>query len=62
MDGAYKSKRLYTAYTLFDLYKFVQSPNLSNAEQEKFQLAIRQRDILSSDYVPIFIVPQIARC
>ena len=62
MDGAHKSKRLYTAYTLPELYKFVQSPNLSNAERDKFQLAIRQRDILSSDYMPIFIVPQIAPC
>jgi hypothetical protein len=62
MDGAHKSKRLYSSYTLPDLYKFVQSPNLSNAQQEKFQLAINQRDILSSDYVPIFIVPQIAPC
>lgn len=62
MDGAQKSKRLYTAYTLPELYKFVQSPNLSNSEREKFQLAIRQRDALSADYVPILIVPQIAPC
>lgn len=62
MDGAHKSKRLYSSYTLPELYKFVQSPNLSNAERDRFQLAIRQRDTLSADYVPIFVVPQIARC
>ena len=59
MDGGHKSKRLYTAYTLDELYAAVKSPNLSNDQRDKLQLAIRQRDAGSSDYVPPFRVPQL---
>jgi len=60
MDGAIKSKRLYPSYTTAQLYEFVREPGNTNAKQEKFQLAIRQRDPLSLDYVPHFKTPQIA--
>ena len=59
MDGAHKSKRLYPAYTTAQLHEFVREPGNTNAEQEKFQLAIRQRDTFSQDYIPHFVVPQL---
>ncbi len=59
MDAGHKSKRLYVAYTTEELYKAVKSPNLSNAERDRLQLAIRQRDPLSADFVPAFVVPQV---
>lgn len=59
MDGAHKSKRLYPSYTTTQLYNFLKSPNNSNAQQERFQLAIRQRDPASSDYVTAFVTPQL---
>ena len=56
MDGAQKSKRLYPAYTLEQLYQFAADA----AEQaEKFRLAIRQRESFSADYVPQFVTPQL---
>jgi hypothetical protein len=60
MDGAHKSKRLYPAYTLDQLYASVKSPHLSNDQRDRLQLAIRQRDPMSADYVARFVVPQIA--
>jgi len=60
MDGAPKSKRLFPAYTLDDLYKAVVSPYISNDQRDRYQLAIRQRDRASADYVQLFVVPQIA--
>lgn len=59
MDSGHKSKRLFTAYTTDELYDMVKSPNLSNAQRDKIQLAIRQRDTGSSDYVPPFKTPQL---
>ena len=59
MDGATKSKRLYPSYTTAQLHEFVRAPGNTNAQQEKFQLAIRQRDKLSQDYIPHFVVPQL---
>jgi len=59
MDGAHKSKRLYPSYTTVQLHEFVREPGNTNAQQEKFQLAIRQRDPVSQDYIPPFIVPQL---
>lgn len=59
MDGAHKSKRLYPCNTTAELYTFVREPGNTNAEQEKFQLAIRQRDPVSPDYIPHFVVPQL---
>ena len=60
MDGAHKSKRLFPSYTLDDLYQAVVSPCLSNDQRDRLQLAISQRDPASADYVPRFVVPQIA--
>lgn len=59
MDGALKSKRLYPSYNTAQLHEFVRAPGNTNAQQEKFQLAIRQRDKLSQDYIPHFVVPQL---
>lgn len=59
MDGAPRSKRLYPSYTLEELYTAVKSPNLSNDQRDRLQHAIRQRDKLSDDYVPVFVVPQL---
>ena len=59
MDGARKSLRLYPCHTTAELYKFLQESGNTNAQQEKFQLAIRQRDKLSQDYIPHFVVPQL---
>jgi hypothetical protein len=59
MDGALKSKRLYPCHTTAELYKFLQESGNTNAQQEKFQLAIRQRDPISQDYIPHFSVPQL---
>jgi hypothetical protein len=59
MDGAPKSKRLYPAYTTEKLYDAVKSPHLSNDQRDRLQLAIRQRDPMSADYVERFVVPQI---
>lgn len=59
MDGAPRSKRLYPSYTLDDLYQAVKSPHISEAQRDKLNLAIRQRDKLSQDYVPVFVVPQL---
>jgi len=59
MDGAHKSKRLYPSHTTAELYDFLRAPGYTNAEQEKIQLAIRQRDKLSQDYIPPFVVPQL---
>jgi len=59
MDGAQKSKRLYPAYTLEQLYQFA-ADNTNTAEQsEKFRLAIRQRESFTADYVPQFVTPQL---
>ena len=59
MDGGHKSKRMYPSYTLDQLYEFVKSPHLSNDQRDKLQLAIRQRDTGSADYVAPFRVPQL---
>lgn len=59
MDGGHKSKRLFTAYTLDELYAAVKSPHLSNDQRDKLQLAIRQRDTGSLDYIAPFRVPQL---
>ena len=59
MDNAPKSKRLYPSYTLPELYLAVKNPCLSNAQRDRFNLAIAQRDRLSADYVPIAVTPQI---
>ena len=59
MDGAHKSKRLYPCHTTAELYKFLQESGNTNAQQEKLQLAIRQRDKFSQDYIPPFVTPQI---
>jgi hypothetical protein len=59
MDGALRSKRLYPSHTLDELYQAVKSPNISEAQRDKLNLAIRQRDKLSQDYVPPFVVPQL---
>ena len=59
MDGALKSKRLYPSYNTAQLYDFLCAPGNTNAQQEKFQLAIRQRDPISQDYIPHFSVPQL---
>lgn len=59
MDGAPRSKRLYPSYTLDELYAAVKSPNISEAQRDKLNLAINQRDKLSQDYVPMFIVPHL---
>lgn len=59
MDGALKSKRLYPSYTTAQLYDFLRASGNTNAQQEKFQLAIRQRDPISQDYIPHFSVPQL---
>ena len=59
MDGALKSKRLYPSYNTAQLHDFVRALGNTNAQQEKFQLAIRQRDPVSQDYIPHFSVPQL---
>ncbi len=59
MDGALKSKRLYPSYTTAQLYDFLRAAGNTTAQQEKFQLAIRQRDPISQDYIPHFSVPQL---
>jgi len=59
MDGAHKSKRLYPAYTLEQLYQFAADPKNTDAESEKFRLAIRQRESFTADYVPPFVTPQL---
>ena len=59
MDGAIKSKRLYPSYNTAQLYDFLRAQGNTNAQQEKFQLAIRQRDPISQDYIPHFSVPQV---
>ena len=59
MDGARKSLRLYPCHTTAELYKFLQESGNTNAQQEKLQLAIRQRDKLSQDYIPHFVTPQV---
>jgi hypothetical protein len=58
MDGAPKSKRLYPSHTVEELYEAVKSPFISEATRDRMQLAIRQRDKVSQDYVPIFVTPQ----
>jgi hypothetical protein len=59
MDAAPKSKRLYPGYTVEELYEAVKSPSITEAERDRFNLAIRQRDKLSQDYMPINATPQI---
>lgn len=59
MDGAPKSKRLFPGHTLAELYEAVESPTISNDRRDSLQHAIRQRDPGSTDFVPIFVVPQI---
>lgn len=59
MDGAIKSKRLYPSYSTKQLEKFLRAIGNISGEQEKFQLAIRQRDPTSQDYIPHFSVPQL---
>ena len=59
MDGALKSKRVYPSYNTAQLYDFLRAQGNTNAQQEKFQLAIRQRDPISQDYIPHFSVPQL---
>lgn len=59
MDGAMKSKRLFPSHTVAELLLSVKSPSISNARRDSLQMAIRQRDKLSADYVPVFIVPQV---
>ena len=59
MDGALKSKRLYPSYNTAQLYDFLRESGNTNAQQAKFQLAIRQRDPISQDYIPHFSVPQL---
>lgn len=59
MDSAQRSKRLYPSHTLEELYEAVKSPHLSNDQRDRLQHAIRQRDKLSEDYVPVFVVPQL---
>lgn len=59
MDGARKSARLYPSCTTAQLHEFLRAPGNTNAQQEKFQMAIRQRDPASQDYIPHFVVPQL---
>jgi hypothetical protein len=59
MDAGYKSKRLYPSYTLEQLYQFAERAHKNGLDAEKFQLAIRQRESFSPDYVPQFVVPQL---
>jgi hypothetical protein len=59
MDAAPKSKRLYPAYTVEELYEATKSPFISEEERDRLNLAIRQRDKVSQDYVPLFVVPQL---
>ena len=59
MDNAPKSKRLYPSHTLPELYLAVKQTHLSNAQRDRFNLAINQRDRLSADYVPVAVTPQI---
>jgi len=59
MDGAQKSKRLFPSHETAALMLAVRSPFISNERREALQLAINQRDPGSSQYVPVFVVPQI---
>ena len=59
MDGAPKSKRLFPSYTLAELYEAVKSPFISESQRDKLNIAISQRDLGSSDYVPILKIPQL---
>lgn len=61
MDGAPKSKRLYPGLTVEELYAAVKRPTISEAERDRLNLAIRQRDPVSNDFVPILRVPQVGR-
>lgn len=61
MDAGHKSKRLYPAYTIEQLYQFAAEANEAGNETgaEKFRLAIRQRESFTADYVPMFVTPQL---
>ena len=59
MDGGHKSKRLYPSLTRGELYMLLMDATLSDDEKERIHFALRQRDPASTDYQPIFVVPQI---
>ncbi len=59
MDAAPKSKRLFPSHTLDELYVAVKDPHISESRRDTLNHAIRQRDRMSQDYVPVFVVPQI---
>jgi hypothetical protein len=61
MDSAPKSKRLYPGLTVEELYAAVKRPTISEAERDRLNLAIAQRDPGSSYFIPHFRVPQVGR-